>query len=83
MATVSGLTKKLSKIASGLRTYTNNGYNMQLLFELNGKYFSASYEKGKDLVEDFSTTTGYDSIDQEYERRFFRNLNQVLAYASR
>ena len=78
--TVKNLISKLTK--NGV-TYTilDYGYNKDIEFMINGITFKSGFTEGKTTVEDFCSELYYDNCNQEIQRRFFDNFNQVLRYA--
>jgi len=77
----SSLINKLNKLGIS-HTIHGNGYNMNVQFTVNGRIFDAGYTINKDDIEDYCTVIGYDKANQESQRSFFKNLNQVLRYAN-
>jgi hypothetical protein len=80
---LSSLVKKLNAMQAPSEVATNNGFNMSLVFTLNGLRFSAEYTAESYNVSCYNTVLGYDDLSQEKSRRFFDNLNQVVRYAER
>jgi hypothetical protein len=80
---LSTLNNKLTKLNAEVTTQDHNGYNMSVVFTINGKSYEADYNKGENNIIGFSFTTGYDDAIQETTRRFFDNFNQVLRHSNR
>jgi hypothetical protein len=79
---LSTLKNKLTKAGIKFTVKDFNGFNQALIFSINNKTFSASYNTDKETVEDFATALGYDDANQETERRYFRSLTAVKKYAA-
>jgi hypothetical protein len=78
---IQSLISKLQKMNVSHVVLENNGYNKDIQFVLNGLTFKAGFTEGKTIVEDFCREICYDNCNQEMQRRFFDNFNQVLRYA--
>ena len=80
---IKALTSKLSKMKISYSVESNNNYNKDIKFSINGKTFKAGFSEGKEVIEDFCTESNYDDCTQETNRRYFDNFNQLLKYANR
>jgi hypothetical protein len=80
--TTSNLISKLTKMNISYSILDYNGYNKELQFVINGFNFSAGFNEGKDLIQNFCREICYDNANQEMQRRFFSNFNQLLNYAN-
>jgi hypothetical protein len=81
--TIKNLILKLNKMnISHNLVEDNNGYNKDIQFSINGLIFKAGFTEGNTIVQDFCREICYDHCNQEMERRFFSNFNQVLRYAN-
>lgn len=80
---VSSLISKLHKMNIGHSIIDNNGYNMDVMFIINGMIFKAGYNKGFEDVLDFCREVCYNKSEQEMQRRFFDNFKQLLKYAQK
>ena len=79
--TTSNLISKLTKMNVSSTILDGNGYNKDIQFSINGLIFLAGFVEGKNEVHDFCREICYDNCNQEMQRRFFDNFNQVLRYA--
>jgi len=79
---IQSLTAKLAKVNVPFQTLEGNGYNKDIQFAINGKTFFAGFIEGKENVTDFCRVIGYDNANQESQRIFFDNFNQVLRHAN-
>jgi hypothetical protein len=59
-----------------------NGYNKDVNFSINGMSFSAGFTSTEDTVTDFCRNICFDVVNQETQRIFFNNFNQLLKYAN-
>lgn len=80
--TIQNLISKLAKMNIAYTILNNNGYNKDIQFSINGMTFKAGFTEGKTIVEDFCREICYDNCNQEMQRRFFDNFNQILRYAT-
>lgn len=78
---LSTLNNKLRKLNVTTATKDINGYNMVLVFTLNGKTYEADYTKGQNEVLGFTFDNGYNEAIQETTRRFFDTFPQVLRHS--
>lgn len=79
--TTTNLISKLTKMNIATTILEGNGYNKDIQFSLNAMTFLAGYTEGKNEIQDFCREIYYDNCNQEMQRRFFQNLNQLLRYA--
>jgi hypothetical protein len=75
------LINKLNKMKIENKIVDNNGYNKDVVFVINGKTFYAGFTMSNDTIIDYCVNICYDASNQETQRRFFDNLNQLLKYA--
>jgi len=81
--TTSNLINKLNKMNVTNKVIDINSYNKDVVFVINNITFHAGFNADKNIVIDYHTNICYDNCNQETERRFFDNLNQILRYAAR
>jgi hypothetical protein len=81
--TTTNLISKLRKMKISHEILSVNGYNKNIQFSINGLTFYAGFVEGSTIIEDFCREIRYSNCNQEMERRFFDNFNQVLRYANR
>jgi hypothetical protein len=79
--TTTNLIAKLTKMNVPSTILEGNGYNKDVQFSINGLTFLAGFVEGRNEVQDICREICYDNSNQEMQRRFFDNLNQVLRYA--
>lgn len=79
---VLSLVSKLNKMKVPFVVVDVNEYNKDIVFQINGKTFKSGYVEGSDIVEDFCREICWDNVDQEMQRRFFDNFNQLVKYAN-
>ena len=79
--TTTNLIAKLTKMNVSSTILEGNGYNKDVQFSINGLTFLAGFVEGRNEVQDICREICYDNSNQEMQRRFFDNLNQVLRYA--
>ena len=79
----STLISKLEKNGTRYTELNGNGYNKDIEFTINGKNFLAGFIEGIDEITDFCREICYDKNNQEMQRRYFDNFNQVIKYANR
>lgn len=77
---ITSLISKLNKMNVAHEIVNNNGYNADIQFVINGKSFYAGIVEDKDTVQDFCKEIGYDDVNQETQRIFYDNFNQLLKY---
>ncbi len=77
------LISKLNKLNITHEIVNNNGYNADIKFTINNKVFLAGIVDGKEEIQDFCHEICFDECEQEMQRRFFDNFNQILKYANR
>lgn len=75
---ITSLISKLNKMNVAHEIVNNNGYNSDIQFVINGKSFYAGIVEDKDTVQDFCKEIGYDDVNQETQRSFYDNFNQLL-----
>lgn len=75
---ITSLISKLNKMNVAHEIVNNNGYNADIQFVINGKSFYAGIVEDKDTVQDFCKEIGYDDVNQETQRSFYDNFNQLL-----
>jgi hypothetical protein len=75
---ITSLISKLNKMNVAHEIVNNNGYNADIQFVINGKSFYAGIVEDKDTVQDFCKEIGYDDVNQETQRRFYDNFNQLV-----
>ena len=80
--TTTNLIIKLTKMNISYNVLENNGYNKDIQFSINGLTFKAGFVNGKTIIEDFCREICFDNSNQEMQRRFFNNFNQLLKYAN-
>jgi len=80
--TTTNLISKLTKMNVSYNVLENNGYNKDIQFSINGLTFKAGFINGKTIIEDFCREICFDKCNQEMQRRFFDNFNQLLRYAN-
>jgi hypothetical protein len=80
--TTTNLISKLTKMNISYNVLENNGYNKDIQFSINGLTFKAGFVNGKTIIEDFCREICFDNSNQEMQRRFFNNFNQLLKYAN-
>lgn len=80
---ITSLISKLNKLNVSHEIVNNNGYNADIKFTINGKSFFAGIIEGKEEIQDYCHEICFDNANQEMQRRFFDNFNQILKYANR
>lgn len=79
---VSNLTSKLNKMKVPFTVVDVNEWNKDIVFQINGKTFKAGFTAASDVIEDFCREICYDNVDQEMQRVFYKNFNQLLIRAN-
>jgi hypothetical protein len=79
---VLSLVSKLNKMKVPFVVVDVNEYNKDIVFQINSMNFKAGYVEGSEEVEDFCREICWDNVDQEMQRRFFDNFNQLVKYAN-
>ncbi len=77
------LISKLNKLNISHEIVNNDGYNADIKFTINGKIFLAGIVEGKAEIQDLCHEICFDEAEQEMQRRFFDNFNQILKYANK
>jgi len=80
--TTTNLISKLNKLGVSHSVSTNNGFNMDICFSINGKSYKAGYTLNNETITDYCRAIGYDQSSQETQRLFFNNFNHVLRNAN-
>jgi hypothetical protein len=80
--TTTNLISKLTKMNVEYTILEGNGYNKDIQFFINGLTFKAGFTEASSTIEDFCREICYDDCNQEMQRRFFKNFNQLLRYAN-
>jgi hypothetical protein len=80
--TTAQLKSKLTKMNVSFTEVDYNGYNKDICFSINNMNFAAGYNTKDNEIEDFCRNICFDNDNQETQRRFFRNFNQLLKYAN-
>jgi len=75
------LISKLNKLKIEHTIIDINGYNKDIVFVINGITFYAGFNSNKNVIEDYHREICYNVSEQEMQRRFFDNFNQLLRYA--
>jgi hypothetical protein len=75
------LISKLNKLKIEHTIIDINGYNKDIVFVINGITFYAGFNTNKNVIEDYHREICYNVSEQEMQRRFFDNFNQLLRYA--
>ena len=79
---VLNLTSKLNKMNTLFVIVDVNGYNKDIVFQVNGKTFKAGFTDASGVVEDFCQEICWDNSEQEMQRTFYKNFNQLLISAN-
>lgn len=79
--TITNLKSKLQKMNIDYSIVNINDYNYDINFSINNLSFSAGYSKGSEIIEDLCRNICYDNLNQEMQRRFFKNFNELLRYS--
>ena len=77
---ITSLISKLNKMNVSHEIVNDNGYNADIQFVINGKIFEASIVEGNDTILHYSKDLYFDNVNQETQRRFYDNFNQLLKY---
>jgi hypothetical protein len=80
--TTSTLKNKLSKMNISFNETDYNGYNKDICFSINGMNFCAGFELGNDEIQDFCREICFDNTNQDMQRRFFKNFNELIKYSN-
>lgn len=79
---VLSLVSKLNKMKVSFVVVDVNEYNKDIAFQINGKTFKAGYVEGSEEVEDFCREICWDKSEQQMQRVFYKNFNQLLLSAN-
>lgn len=79
---IENLKSKLAKMNIPFTILQGNGYNKDIEFSINGITFKAGFTEGKTEIDDFCRELCFDKSEQEMQRRFFDNFNQLVRYAN-
>jgi hypothetical protein len=80
---LNNLIKKLEKLNIKYQLKNVTEYNKDVEFTINEKTYKAGYTIDNDIIQDYCREICYDRINQEMQRRFFDNFNQLLRYANK
>ncbi len=80
--TTAQLKNKLTKMNIQFTEVDYNGYNKDICFCINNMNFAAGFNAKSEIIEDFSRNICYNVSEQETQRRFFTNFNQLIKYAN-
>lgn len=81
--TTTTLISKLGKMNIPYTIVDFNGYNMDIVFTINGKTFKAGFFKGDTLIQDYCRDISFDNTSQEIIRSIYKNFAAVLRAAER
>lgn len=80
--TTAQLKNKLTKMNIQFTEVDYNGYNKDICFSINNMNFAAGFNTKSEIIENFSRNICYNVSEQETQRRFFTNFNQLIKYAN-
>lgn len=80
---IKNLLSKLDKLKIKHNTVDVNGYNKDICFNINGLEFKAGVNGSNSFISDLCREICFDKSEQETQRRFFDNFNQLLRYANK
>jgi hypothetical protein len=80
--TTATLKNKLSKMNISFNETDYNGYNKDINFSINGMNFCAGFNSGNDEIQDFCREICFDNTNQDMQRRFFKNFNELIKYSN-